>query len=172
MTNRYPLTLKLGFQVKAVLDWELSTIGDATADLAYNCLPYYLPPDFQVCTTLDRLCIHPHLSTSLTLFLYLSQIPGFAGRPLPEGVPTEEAYVKLYCQRAGEPQRLNQAFALCTKPLLYVQRAGRNRSPLRPLILLDSEPETLAEGATSAHRPKAKTSDVIHRHVSHDLTMH
>ena len=30
--------------VKAVLDWELSSIGVATADLTYNCLSYYLPP--------------------------------------------------------------------------------------------------------------------------------
>jgi aminoglycoside phosphotransferase (APT) family kinase protein len=30
----------------AVLDWELSTIGDPIADLAYNCLVYYLPPTF------------------------------------------------------------------------------------------------------------------------------
>lgn len=29
--------------VKAVLDWELSSVGVATADLAYNCLGYYLP---------------------------------------------------------------------------------------------------------------------------------
>ena len=30
-------------QVKAILDWELSTIGNPWADVAYNCLPYYLP---------------------------------------------------------------------------------------------------------------------------------
>lgn len=27
----------------AVLDWELTSIGDARADLAYNCLPYHIP---------------------------------------------------------------------------------------------------------------------------------
>ncbi|EFN52386.1 hypothetical protein CHLNCDRAFT_138837 [Chlorella variabilis] len=30
-------------RVLAVLDWELSTLGDPLADLAYNCLPYHLP---------------------------------------------------------------------------------------------------------------------------------
>ena len=30
-----------------------------------------------------------------------SQVPGFAGAPLPEGVPTEEAYVASYCARVG-----------------------------------------------------------------------
>ncbi|KAJ1470955.1 kinase-like domain-containing protein [Baffinella frigidus] len=32
--------------VLAVLDWELSTLGDPLADVAYNCLVYYLPPHF------------------------------------------------------------------------------------------------------------------------------
>ncbi|WP_423820665.1 phosphotransferase family protein [Salinisphaera sp. SPP-AMP-43] len=32
-------------QVVAVLDWELATLGHPLADLAYACMPYYLPPD-------------------------------------------------------------------------------------------------------------------------------
>jgi len=32
-------------RVLAVLDWELSTLGDPLADLAYSCLAYYLPAD-------------------------------------------------------------------------------------------------------------------------------
>ena len=32
-----------GFHVAAVLDWELATIGHPLADLAYACMPYYLP---------------------------------------------------------------------------------------------------------------------------------
>jgi len=44
---RFP---SLGYrQVKAVLDWELSTIGNPWADLAYNCLPYHLPQGRQEC---------------------------------------------------------------------------------------------------------------------------
>ena len=31
-------------KVLAVLDWELSTVGAPYADVAFNCLPYYLPP--------------------------------------------------------------------------------------------------------------------------------
>ncbi len=30
-------------KVLAVLDWELSTLGNPLADLAYNCLGYYFP---------------------------------------------------------------------------------------------------------------------------------
>lgn len=33
-------------EVLAVLDWELSTLGDPLADVAYNCLAHYLPPSF------------------------------------------------------------------------------------------------------------------------------
>lgn len=31
-------------EVVAILDWELSTLGHPLADLAYACMPYYLPP--------------------------------------------------------------------------------------------------------------------------------
>ena len=31
--------------VKAVLDWELSTLGDPISDLAYCCMAYHLDPD-------------------------------------------------------------------------------------------------------------------------------
>lgn len=33
-------------QVLAVLDWELSTLGDPLADVAYSCLAHYLPSSF------------------------------------------------------------------------------------------------------------------------------
>jgi acyl-CoA dehydrogenase family protein 10 len=67
-------------EVQAVLDWELSTIGDPLADLAYNCLVYHLPPAFP-------------------------QIAGFKGlEALPEGVPSEEAYVQAYLRRTGRTE--------------------------------------------------------------------
>jgi aminoglycoside phosphotransferase (APT) family kinase protein len=31
-------------RVLAVIDWELSTIGDPLADFAYHCLPWHMPP--------------------------------------------------------------------------------------------------------------------------------
>jgi acyl-CoA dehydrogenase len=54
-----------------VLDWELSTLGDPMADIAYNCLPYYIP----------RRAI-PQMS-----------LP----QPLPAGIPDMEEYLKMYC---------------------------------------------------------------------------
>ncbi len=53
--SQWYLTLKWIFrnlllpQVLAVLDWELSTLGDPLADLAYNCMPYHLPAVSPVC---------------------------------------------------------------------------------------------------------------------------
>lgn len=32
-------------KILAVLDWELSTLGDPISDLVYNCLVYYLPKE-------------------------------------------------------------------------------------------------------------------------------
>ena len=32
-------------EVIAILDWELSTLGDPLSDLAYCYMPYYIEPD-------------------------------------------------------------------------------------------------------------------------------
>lgn len=62
---------KTSLEVKAVIDWELSTLGDPMADLAYNCLPYYLAE---------------------------SSLPSLAfPSTLPEGIPSEDEYVRMYC---------------------------------------------------------------------------
>ena len=34
-------------QVKAVLDWELSTLGDPLSDAAYGCMAHHIPSDFR-----------------------------------------------------------------------------------------------------------------------------
>ncbi|HTQ77549.1 MAG TPA: phosphotransferase [Burkholderiales bacterium] len=59
----------------AVLDWELSTLGDPLADFSYHCMSWHIP------STLFR---------------------GMGGRPLAElGIPTEREYVEAYCRRTG-----------------------------------------------------------------------
>lgn len=35
-------------EVLAVLDWELSTLGDPFADVAYSCLVHYVPSSFPI----------------------------------------------------------------------------------------------------------------------------
>lgn len=60
----------------AVLDWELSTIGHPFADLAYQCMQYYLPRG--------------------------KGLPGLHGVNLAElGIPDEADYVAMYCERMG-----------------------------------------------------------------------
>ena len=47
-------------RVLAVLDWELSTLGDPLADLAYLCLPYHMPLVWSaVSAQNDLLCTTP-----------------------------------------------------------------------------------------------------------------
>jgi aminoglycoside phosphotransferase (APT) family kinase protein len=62
-------------RILAVLDWELSTLGHPLADLAYNCMGYYLP------------------SLGGRTF-------GFSDVDFKtSGIPTEEVYVAAYCKR-------------------------------------------------------------------------
>lgn len=63
-------------QVRAVLDWELSTLGHPVADLAYQCMAWRLPHSsgFRGMGGLDREAL---------------------------GLPTEDAYVTAYCKRRG-----------------------------------------------------------------------
>ena len=62
-------------RILAVLDWELSTLGDPLADFAYHCMSWHIPP---------------------------GQFRGIAGLDLAAlGIPAESAYVKRYCERTG-----------------------------------------------------------------------
>ena len=64
-------------RILALLDWELSTLGDPLADFAYHCMSWHIPP---------------------------GQFRGIAGLDLQElGIPTEAEYVKKYCERTGQP---------------------------------------------------------------------
>jgi aminoglycoside phosphotransferase (APT) family kinase protein len=64
-------------KVLAVIDWELATIGHPLSDLAYNCLPYHVPPD----------------------------VPGIGGLrdndPAATGIPDEGRYIAAYCALTG-----------------------------------------------------------------------
>jgi aminoglycoside phosphotransferase (APT) family kinase protein len=62
-------------RVLAVLDWELSTLGDPLADFAYHAMMFRMPPDI---------------------------LGGIAGIDLrAAGLPDEAAYVAAYCRRTG-----------------------------------------------------------------------
>lgn len=63
-------------RARALLDWELSTLGHPYADLAYQCMQWRM----------DRDCVVPGLGDSDRLAL---------------GIPSEQDYVAEYCERRG-----------------------------------------------------------------------
>jgi aminoglycoside phosphotransferase (APT) family kinase protein len=60
-------------RILAVLDWELSTLGDPLADFAYHCMVFHIPPD---------------------------KFRGIAGLDV-AGIPSEKDYVSRYCKRTN-----------------------------------------------------------------------
>jgi aminoglycoside phosphotransferase (APT) family kinase protein len=61
-------------RILAVLDWELSTLGDPLADFAYHCMSWHIPH---------------------------GEFRGISGLDLPSlGIPSEKEYVARYCERA------------------------------------------------------------------------
>lgn len=73
-------------RIVAIVDWELSTLGHPLADLAYNCLTYYLPAE-----ALGR-------AEAVD-----------SGR---SGMPDEGSYVAAYCRRTGRDGVPNWSFYL------------------------------------------------------------
>ena len=73
-------------KIVAVLDWELSTLGDALADLGYLCQEYH-GESYE-----DEGLVNVDFETS--------------------GIPTEEEFVAEYCQHAGRESIENWTFYL------------------------------------------------------------
>jgi aminoglycoside phosphotransferase (APT) family kinase protein len=62
-------------RVRAVLDWELSTLGHPLADFSYHCMAWHIPP---------------------------GTFRGIGGMDLAAlGIPSEAEYVRRYCERTG-----------------------------------------------------------------------
>ena len=62
-------------RILAVLDWELSTLGDPLADFSYHCLSWHVPP---------------------------GHFRGVAGLDIDAlGIPQEDDYIAMYCRRTG-----------------------------------------------------------------------
>ncbi|XP_077604208.1 acyl-CoA dehydrogenase family member 10 [Crocuta crocuta] len=75
-------------EVLAVLDWELSTLGDPLVDVAFSCLPHYLPSSFPG-----------------------SLLRGFSDCDFAQlGIPTAEEYFRMYCLHSGIPPADNWNF--------------------------------------------------------------
>jgi aminoglycoside phosphotransferase (APT) family kinase protein len=62
-------------RIKAVLDWELSTLGHPLADFSYHCMSWHIRPDvFRGIGGLDLAAL---------------------------GIPSESEYIRRYCERTG-----------------------------------------------------------------------
>jgi len=73
-------------RVIAVLDWELSTIGHPLADFTYHLLTWQMPE------------------------IGIGSI-GLAGKDLEAlGIPSEDEYVRWYCERTGRSEIANRGF--------------------------------------------------------------
>lgn len=76
-------------KIMAMLDWELSTLGHPFSDIAYQCMQLRMPADNPI------------------------GIPGLDGLDRTElGIPTEEEYVRMYCERRGIDSIPNWSFYL------------------------------------------------------------
>ncbi|MEL6751891.1 MAG: phosphotransferase [Pseudomonadota bacterium] len=72
-------------EVIGILDWELSTLGHPLADLAYQCMQWRLP--------------------------HASGMRGLGGIDRTAlGIPTEDEYVAMYCERRGVEKIENWSF--------------------------------------------------------------
>nr|AWK67838.1 ACD [Dunaliella tertiolecta] len=118
----------------AVLDWELSTVGNRWADVAYNCLPYHLPR---------------------------AGILQCLNMPLAPGIPTEQEYVQTYCEAAGcmppSPTAWSFYMALSLFRLLAIlagvqarAKQGNASSARAAMLASDAVLQALAEAAFRA----------------------
>jgi len=90
-------------RVVAILDWELSTLGDPLADFAYHLMAYRMP-------TLG--------------------VAGLAGKDLAAlNIPPESQYVQAYCARTGRSgiEDLNFYIAFCMFRLAGIMHGIRGR---------------------------------------------
>ena len=76
-------------EVKAVLDWEISTLGHPLADLAYLASPWYTVGDNGYLKSKKQLRPGEKVETVAT--------------QLPEGIPQLKEYLQMYCDARGIP---------------------------------------------------------------------
>ena len=89
--------------VRAVLDWELSTLGDPAADFTYHLLMYRMPGGI---------------------------FSGLAGLDLDAlGIPSEDEYVAAYCRRTGRDHLPNKDYlvAFCLFRLAAILHGIKGR---------------------------------------------
>ena len=92
-------------KIIAVLDWELSTLGNHIADLAYQVMAWQLPRDAGI-----------------------TGLAGIERKPL--AIPEDNSYVTSYCERTGrdEIKHWNFYFAFCFFRLAAIVQGVKKRA--------------------------------------------
>lgn len=101
-------------RVVAIIDWELSTVGDPLADFAYHCMAWRFDPDL---------------------------FRGVAGLDLAAlGIPSEEEYVAAYAKRRGltELPHWNFYMAICMFRFAAILQGVFRRSQLGNAVSTDA----------------------------------
>lgn len=117
-------------RVVAVLDWELSTLGHPLADFSYHCMAWHRPQ---------------------------GSFRGISGLNLAAlGVPTEDDYVRLYCERTGltTPEALKEDWNFYMAYSFFRAAAIRQGIAKRVETGTASSAQAAAAGATA--RPMAE----------------
>lgn len=113
-------------EVLAVLDWELSTLGDPLADVAFSCLAHYLPSSFPG-----------------------SLLRGLRDCDLTQlGIPTAEEYLRMYCRHSEIPPPENWNFYMALsffRMAIILQGVHKRSLPGQAGLAAAEQNETLTE---------------------------
>ena len=120
--------------VVAVLDWELATVGAPYSDVAYCCMPYHLP-------SVDA--ANPGMASTA--------YPAF-GASIPDGVPSEKAFVRRWARAAGLPNPTEGASAATRWPFYVAMSLFRGAA-----ILAGVRARAAAGNASAANAHAAGT---------------
>ena len=120
--------------VVAVLDWELATVGAPYSDVAYCCMPYHLP-------SVDA--ANPGMASTA--------YPAF-GASIPDGVPSEKAFVRRWARAAGLPNPTEGAGAATRWPFYVAMSLFRGAA-----ILAGVRARAAAGNASAANAHAAGT---------------
>jgi acyl-CoA dehydrogenase len=120
--------------VVAVLDWELATVGAPYSDVAYCCMPYHLP-------RVDA--SNPGMASTA--------YPAF-GASIPDGIPSEKAFVARWAAAAGLPNPAEGAGAATRWPFYVAMSLFRGAA-----ILAGVRARAAAGNASAANAHAAGT---------------
>ena len=113
-------------EVAAVLDWELSTLGDPVADFVYHLMMYRMPA---------------------------GMFTGLKGLDFAElGIPTEQEYIEAYCRRTGRASLPNVDYLL----VFVIFRLAAICHGIRGRLARGSASSAHAEATAALTEPLAK----------------